>query len=877
VKKTILLTSLACLLFSTAAFGYVRNNWRAGGGTTDYHNAANWQVGVEPNAANTTGDFAYMGPTSGIPDHNIYVTKDVTVPQIGMRAYVGDDAVNLHITNGATFEVTSAASYIGSLPGGDAKLTIDAGATFYNSSTGAIVMGHNADSWVNVYGTFICNGILRISNAYISGGGDAHFNIFDGGVAVCNGTAINSTSSDPAIREINFEEGATLAWKGENKTAILDMLAGTSADGLVINVEDPLSDVRAYAKVEEGVDYLGNGGSYTVLTIFMPDANLPWNLAPADASIFQIDETIDLSWTPGDNATQTIVYIGLEQGDVVDANETNLPASVTRVVLPLATTTINVADYISYEMGDVICWKVASDNGGGEVFYSDTMSINILNHIVIDDFDDYADGDAVRAAWESAWAGDIYNGINLIDLNTDAAYAANGNSMAITYNTVDFYDPFYYGLAIDSADANFLDFNAKSLSIKFVGLTDNFLQKLSVILDDGTNSVEVAYPDSNDLASDRVVVWNIDFADFAGVDLTSVDTLTIQVSSNGVSQPTGDLDTLYIDEVRLYPARCISEFGPAADFDGDCVVDLDDIGVMQQYWLDSDHNEAVTTPSDAILYYSFDVADRDDINALNTGSLTGYKLEPTADRWDAAGKVGECAVFDGVNGSGMDMVDANIAFAGVNEEVSVAYWSYGGTTQPASGHPFKGTDKSSGEGILKANTPWVNPDGQCVILFESGVGPNVSGILTYQRWYGPDGDSVPVSLVKGAWTHWTFTHNAVTGNQKIYCNGELVMTQPGNYCPLHFGEYNIEMFTVGAAPHLTIPGGNIGYDGKIDEFYVFDRELSAGEVAGLAGLSGEVNVPLTAPKDPVEDAKIDIKDFGALADSWLYEQLWPQE
>jgi hypothetical protein len=69
--------------------------------------------------------------------------------------------------------------------------------------------------------------------------------------------------------------------------------------------------------------------------------------------------------------------------------------------------------------------------------------------------------------------------------------------------------------------------------------------------------------------------------------------------------------------------------------------------------------------------------------------------------------------------------------------------------------------------------------------------------------------------------------------------------------------------------------GDTGYsewmNGLIDEVRIYNRALSAAEIAWLAGYTSLVSIPADLQRDNV----INFKDFAKLADSWLEEILWP--
>jgi len=47
---------------------------------------------------------------------------------------------------------------------------------------------------------------------------------------------------------------------------------------------------------------------------------------------------------------------------------------------------------------------------------------------------------------------------------------------------------------------------------------------------------------------------------------------------------TGDGNVMF-DNIRLYSPTCVPQFGPTADFDEDCAVNLNDLAFMALYWL----------------------------------------------------------------------------------------------------------------------------------------------------------------------------------------------------------------------------------------------------------------------------------------------------
>ncbi|UCF43719.1 MAG: SBBP repeat-containing protein, partial [Planctomycetota bacterium] len=107
--------------------------------------------------------------------------------------------------------------------------------------------------------------------------------------------------------------------------------------------------------------------------------------------------------------------------------------------------------------------------------------------------------------------------------------------------------------------------------------------------DTNSNSGLALYDDVNDLALPSWAEWNIDLDifDACGVSLANVDKISIGFAGETVGGDCkgGGIGTVWFDDIRLYPPRCVPEYGPEADLTGDCGVDFKDFGVVGEDWL----------------------------------------------------------------------------------------------------------------------------------------------------------------------------------------------------------------------------------------------------------------------------------------------------
>jgi len=113
--------------------------------------------------------------------------------------------------------------------------------------------------------------------------------------------------------------------------------------------------------------------------------------------------------------------------------------------------------------------------------------------------------------------------------------------------------------------------NIKALTLYIHGSVGNLGGQLYVKVND-VRKDQIA-----DLAGEYWQEVNIDLASF-GVDLQNVTSLTIGIAGAGSS------GLVYIDNIRLYPSRCIPEKVPG-DLTGDCIVDEEDLAVIADNWL----------------------------------------------------------------------------------------------------------------------------------------------------------------------------------------------------------------------------------------------------------------------------------------------------
>lgn len=156
--------------------------------------------------------------------------------------------------------------------------------------------------------------------------------------------------------------------------------------------------------------------------------------------------------------------------------------------------------------------------------------------------------------------------------------------------------------------------------------------------------------------------------------------------------------------------------------------------------------------------------------------------------------------------SGAQNIEIANPFPNISEQITISFWSYGASDLPQNTSIFEGVDAN---GVRQANLhlPWSNGS----IYWDCGN--DGSGYDRIDKAANP-------SEYKDQWNHWAVTKNTTTGSMKIYLNGTLWHSGSGKTKLIDLNE-----FMIGSAVN-----GNYRYNGQIDEFRVWNVELSATEI-----------------------------------------------
>jgi hypothetical protein len=199
------------------------------------------------------------------------------------------------------------------------------------------------------------------------------------------------------------------------------------------------------------------------------------------------------------------------------------------------------------ESGRTYQWRVDQVGPAG-VVTGRTWQFTAGQGPVVEDFESYADDAAIGAAWPHNIPGDY-----LYVFAETATVNQGARSMKLNYQNQ--YEPFVTeATRTFAAPQDWTIADVDMLSVAFRGLRTNVEQPMYVrIADSAGAEATVSHPANYAVLSEPWRTWEIALADFAGVDLTAVATLTIGVGGGEESSGQGDqdLDTVYLDAIRL--------------------------------------------------------------------------------------------------------------------------------------------------------------------------------------------------------------------------------------------------------------------------------------------------------------------------------------
>jgi hypothetical protein len=587
------------------------------------------------------------------------------------------------------------------------------------------------------------------------------------------------------------------------------------------------------------------------------------NPSPADGAR-EVPLNVVLTWSAGAQAAQHDVYFGSDYSAVEDATTSSSEYRLPR--LNLGNESYDAGANENLILGETYYWRIDELNNvqvKGRVW-----TFTIGDYQTVDDFDSYVNSEVLTAVWND-WS---VNGSDAtLTLEKDPNYVRDGNSANYYYQNTNKSSGKYIGSWIDTTPgdlgivSDWASGEIEALVLYFHGKGANDAERMWVELEDTSSIVGLLLydGDANDVKVEAWQEWNIDLAAFdaCGVSLANIGKLSIGIGGHArTGQGAASTGTIYLEDIRLYPARCRAEIAyPSGDFSGDCVIDLDDMDIMATDWLVGD-------------YATYG----------HTGYLQNYADDDT--QWDGNGVINGALSLDQGAQNWVSIPDAN--------------WS--GYTH-------------------MSFSAWVRPDGlqsnYCGIVYSREYGRGDASGLGYSKATKTAPQELNYNWNNTTWNwhsdvnipegQWSFVAAVVTPLLgKVYLHDGTSMTSSenaGSHDPLIQFRWDTDNGIGTDFFHKT-------FNGLIDDVRVYDYNLPESDVTNLASLgtdpnpgpimwyrfdetSGLVAADSGYSTDPVYhpvpsianlvdpeseyERYVNFRDFDIMAENWLKELMWP--
>src|SRR5690606_22425383 len=158
--------------------------------------------------------------------------------------------------------------------------------------------------------------------------------------------------------------------------------------------------------------------------------------------------------------------------------------------------------------------------------------------------------------------------------------------------------------------------------------------------------------------------------------------------------------------------------------------------------------------------------------------------------------------FDGTQKALTELSDFDLG-----TEFTISFWSKGTGSVGTTSSVLEAYDTLN-QRVLNIHFPWSDN----ALHFDAGEGNGYDRITK----------TMTAAEIDNNWNHWTFVKNAVTGTMKIFKNGTLWHSGTGKVSPLGM----IHRIVLG-----TNWNGQYNWNGKLDEFQLFDVALSDATIA----------------------------------------------
>jgi len=365
-----------------------------------------------------------------------------------------------------------------------------------------------------------------------------------------------------------------------------------------------------------------------------------------------------LSFSPGQYAEKHIVYLSTIFSDI--------GASAGGPSEPPQFQDANTFDPGVLKLGTTYYWRIDEVNDQN-VRPGEVWSFTTIDHLILDDFE-------------------AYNKVNPPDPNSNRIYDTwiGGNVNIGGYKTHECskksmeFDYRYNGTSDYSETIRTFippqDWTAagyRVLELFFSGHEYyNSTAQMYIALNDGNGEALALYPgDAIDLTEEAWQFWRIELDDLNDIDLSNIESMSIGFCAELDKPYSIGTGKVYFDDIRLYSSICLQENRPDADFNGDYLVNFEDIEEMAFSWLETGYNiYPVAAPNAPVAWYEFEYYAND-----RAGNAHGRMIGTPS---YTQGVYGMAISFDGYEDA-VEISNAAHLFSKISTGITIAFWQYG--------------------------------------------------------------------------------------------------------------------------------------------------------------------------------------------------------
>jgi hypothetical protein len=311
---------------------------------------------------------------------------------------------------------------------------------------------------------------------------------------------------------------------------------------------------------------------------------------------------------------------------------------------------------------------------------------------------------------------------------------------------------------------------------------------------------------------------------------------------------------------------------PVGDPAGDCIIDYQELEILARDWLVMDEVIA-TSPAGTtglVAYYPMNEGTGTSISDASNNNRTGT-FDEGGLTWISPGIMGSdyALRMDGSAGRRISLGTWNPA-AGTGQLTLSLWIKWAGPREDPGGQP---------QGLICKRDGW-SADG-LMFMFEMDTPDSAEtrGSIGLRQYSGANTDIYSEAHVMdqfiGRWAHVAAAFDGTTA--RLYLNGSEIASGPFS-------------FAEGTTAGMTIGNNNSGswpdcpgvFNGDMDEVRIYNRALTAAQIAYLADTTpadGELHsVPSLAELFEAGDQStlvVNFADFAVLANRWLDEDFWP--